>query len=112
MGMARPVLHFPSDGLSTDLRPYRPPRALPRSRRTWRLGPLGFAYAAALADILAILLAAIVTVSLHGLMTVGAITGVSARVDPAARGWTTEAYVELYCRGRTSPADIAAAGMP
>jgi DNA-binding Lrp family transcriptional regulator len=39
----------------------------------------------------------------------GANTGFSARVDPAALGWTTEAYVELYCRGRTSPADIAAA---
>jgi DNA-binding Lrp family transcriptional regulator len=36
----------------------------------------------------------------------GAITGFSARVDPAALGWTTEAYVELFCRGRTSPADI------
>jgi DNA-binding Lrp family transcriptional regulator len=39
----------------------------------------------------------------------GAITGFSARVDPAALGWTTEAYVELFCRGRTSPADIATA---
>ena len=39
----------------------------------------------------------------------GAITGFSARVDPAALGWTTEAYVELFCRGRTSPAEIAAA---
>jgi DNA-binding Lrp family transcriptional regulator len=39
----------------------------------------------------------------------GAITGFSARVDPSAIGWTTEAYVELFCRGRTSPADIAAA---
>jgi DNA-binding Lrp family transcriptional regulator len=39
----------------------------------------------------------------------GAITGFSARVDPLALGWTTEAYVELFCRGRTSPADIAAA---
>jgi DNA-binding Lrp family transcriptional regulator len=39
----------------------------------------------------------------------GAITGFSARVDPSALGWTTEAYVELFCRGRTSPADIAAA---
>jgi DNA-binding Lrp family transcriptional regulator len=39
----------------------------------------------------------------------GAITGFSARVDPTALGWTTEAYVELFCRGRTSPADIAAA---
>ena len=39
----------------------------------------------------------------------GAITGFSARVDPAALGWTTEAYVELFCRGRTSPGEIAAA---
>jgi DNA-binding Lrp family transcriptional regulator len=39
----------------------------------------------------------------------GAITGFSARVDPAAVGWTTEAYVELFCGGRTAPADIAAA---
>jgi DNA-binding Lrp family transcriptional regulator len=39
----------------------------------------------------------------------GAITGFSARVDPSALGWTTEAYVEIFCRGRTSPAEIAAA---
>jgi DNA-binding Lrp family transcriptional regulator len=39
----------------------------------------------------------------------GAITGFSARVDATALGWTTEAYVELFCRGRTSPADIGAA---
>lgn len=39
----------------------------------------------------------------------GAITGFSATVDPSALGWTTEAYVELFCRGRTSPSDIAAA---
>jgi DNA-binding Lrp family transcriptional regulator len=39
----------------------------------------------------------------------GAITGFSARVDPAALGWTTEAYVELFCGGRTSPDVIAAA---
>jgi DNA-binding Lrp family transcriptional regulator len=39
----------------------------------------------------------------------GAITGYSAQVDPAALGWTTEAYVELFCRGRTSPGDIGAA---
>ncbi len=38
----------------------------------------------------------------------GAITGFAAQVDPAALGWTTEAYVELFCRGRTSPAEIAA----
>jgi DNA-binding Lrp family transcriptional regulator len=40
---------------------------------------------------------------------VGAITGFSARVDPAAMGWTTEAYVELFCGGRTSPEEIATA---
>src|SRR5882762_6608493 len=39
----------------------------------------------------------------------GAITGFSARVDPSALGWTTEAYVELFCRGRTSPSAIGAA---
>jgi DNA-binding Lrp family transcriptional regulator len=39
----------------------------------------------------------------------GAITGFSATVDPSMLGWTTEAYVELFCRGRTSPADIAPA---
>jgi DNA-binding Lrp family transcriptional regulator len=39
----------------------------------------------------------------------GAITGFSARVDPSALGWNTEAYVELFCRGRTSPGQIAAA---
>ena len=39
----------------------------------------------------------------------GAITGFSASVNPGLLGWTTEAYVELFCRGRTSPSDIAAA---
>jgi len=43
------------------------------------------------------------------LRTVGAITGFSARVDPVAMGWTTEAYVELFCGGRTSPEEIAVA---
>ena len=43
------------------------------------------------------------------LRAAGAITGFSARVDPAAMGWTTEAYVELYCGGRTSPEEISAA---
>ena len=33
----------------------------------------------------------------------GAITGFAALVDPGMLGWTTEAYVELFCRGRTSP---------
>jgi DNA-binding Lrp family transcriptional regulator len=43
------------------------------------------------------------------LRAAGAITGFSARVDPAAMGWTTEGYVELFCGGHTSPAEIAAA---
>jgi DNA-binding Lrp family transcriptional regulator len=42
------------------------------------------------------------------LRAAGAITGFSARVDPVAMGWTTEAYVELFCGGRTSPGEIAA----
>jgi DNA-binding Lrp family transcriptional regulator len=43
------------------------------------------------------------------LRAAGAITGFSARVDPAAMGWTTEAYVELFCGGRTSPEEKSAA---
>ena len=39
----------------------------------------------------------------------GAITGFTARVDPAALGWTTEAYVELFCGGSTSPEAIRVA---
>lgn len=37
------------------------------------------------------------------LRSAGVITGFTATVDPAALGWTTEAYVELYFRPRTSP---------
>ncbi|NED99385.1 Lrp/AsnC family transcriptional regulator [Phytoactinopolyspora halotolerans] len=36
----------------------------------------------------------------------GVITGFTVRVDPAARGWTTEAYVELFCNRRTSGDEI------
>jgi len=43
------------------------------------------------------------------LLASGAITGFSARVEPAMLGWTTEGYVELFCGGRTSPEEIAAA---
>jgi DNA-binding Lrp family transcriptional regulator len=39
----------------------------------------------------------------------GVIKGFTTIVDPAAMGWTTEAFVELYCTGRTAPAQIAAA---
>ena len=43
------------------------------------------------------------------LRAAGAITGFSARVNPAAMGWTTEAYVELFCGGKTTPEEIGAA---
>jgi DNA-binding Lrp family transcriptional regulator len=39
----------------------------------------------------------------------GVIKGFTAVVDPAAIGWTTEAFVELFCTGRTTPAQIAVA---
>lgn len=39
----------------------------------------------------------------------GVIKGFTAVVDPAAVGGSTEAFVELFCTGRTTPAQIAAA---
>lgn len=36
----------------------------------------------------------------------GVIRGYAALVDPAELGWSTEAFVELYCTGRTSPTQI------
>ncbi|WP_189114669.1 Lrp/AsnC family transcriptional regulator [Pilimelia terevasa] len=39
----------------------------------------------------------------------GVIRGFTAVVDPAAVGWSTEAFVELYCSGRTSRSQLAAA---
>lgn len=36
----------------------------------------------------------------------GTITGFTVRVDPAALGWETEGFIEMYCRSRTSPEDI------
>ncbi|GLW62232.1 AsnC family transcriptional regulator [Actinomadura rubrobrunea] len=36
------------------------------------------------------------------------ITGFSAVVDPAALGWTTEAFIEIFCTGATSPEEIYA----
>jgi DNA-binding Lrp family transcriptional regulator len=39
----------------------------------------------------------------------GVIKGFTAVVDPSAIGWTTEAFVELFCTGRTTPAQITAA---
>ncbi len=38
------------------------------------------------------------------LRSAGVIRGFTAVVDPAAVGWTTEAFVELFCTGRTTPA--------
>ncbi|HET8680764.1 MAG TPA: Lrp/AsnC family transcriptional regulator [Micromonosporaceae bacterium] len=43
------------------------------------------------------------------LRAAGVIKGYTAVVDPAAVGWTTEAFVELFCTGRTTPAQIAVA---
>lgn len=43
------------------------------------------------------------------LRTAGVIRGFTAVIDPAAVGWTTEAFIELFCTGRTTPAQIAAA---
>ena len=39
----------------------------------------------------------------------GVIRGYTALIDPGAVGWTTEAFVELFCTGRTTPAQIGAA---
>lgn len=43
------------------------------------------------------------------LRAAGVIRGFTAVVDPAAVGWTTEAFVELFCTGRTTPTQIAIA---
>ena len=39
----------------------------------------------------------------------GVIKGFTAVIEPAAVGWTTEAFVELFCTGRTTPAQIMVA---
>jgi DNA-binding Lrp family transcriptional regulator len=43
------------------------------------------------------------------LRTSGVIKGFTAVIEPAAVGWTTEAFVELFCTGRTTPAQITLA---
>src|SRR3954469_9350097 len=43
------------------------------------------------------------------LRAAGVIRGFTAIIDPAAVGWTTEAFVELFCTGRTTPAQITVA---
>jgi DNA-binding Lrp family transcriptional regulator len=40
------------------------------------------------------------------LRAIGAIRGFTVVVDPSALGWTTEAYVEVYCQGTVSPQDL------
>ncbi len=36
----------------------------------------------------------------------GVLKGFTAVIDPRALGWTTEAYVEVFCQGTVSPADL------
>ena len=36
----------------------------------------------------------------------GAITGFTVRVDPAALGWATEGFIEIYCSRNTAPEAI------
>lgn len=43
------------------------------------------------------------------LRAAGVIRGFTAVVDPAAVGWNTEAFIELFCTGRTTPSQIAVA---
>ncbi|MEV4754039.1 Lrp/AsnC family transcriptional regulator [Micromonospora sp. NPDC049559] len=43
------------------------------------------------------------------LRAAGVIKGFTTVVDPAAVGWNTEAFVELFCTGRTTPVQISAA---
>lgn len=40
------------------------------------------------------------------LLASGALRGFTAVVDPAALGWTTEAYVHVYCKGTVAPQDL------
>lgn len=36
----------------------------------------------------------------------GVIRGFTVRLDPAELGWQTEAFIELFCQGSTSPATM------
>jgi DNA-binding Lrp family transcriptional regulator len=36
----------------------------------------------------------------------GAIRGFTALVDPVVLGWTTEAYVEVFCKGTVAPQEL------
>lgn len=39
----------------------------------------------------------------------GVVRGFTVRLDPAALGWHTEAFVEIFCQGSTSPATMRTA---
>lgn len=39
----------------------------------------------------------------------GVVRGFTVRLDPAALGWSTEAFIELFCHGSTSPATMQTA---
>ncbi|MEV5479470.1 MULTISPECIES: Lrp/AsnC family transcriptional regulator [Streptomyces] len=43
---------------------------------------------------------------LDRLVATGAIRGFTALIDPQTLGWRTEAFVEVYCRGNPSPAEL------
>lgn len=43
------------------------------------------------------------------LRAAGVIRGFTAVIDQSAVGWTTEAFVQLFCTGRTTPGQIGAA---
>ncbi len=40
------------------------------------------------------------------LLASGAVRGFTALVDPTVLGWTTEAYVEVYCQGTVAPDEL------
>ena len=40
------------------------------------------------------------------LLGAGVLRGFTAVVDPSALGWSTEAFVEVYCRGNVAPSRI------
>ncbi|MFT4128187.1 MAG: Lrp/AsnC family transcriptional regulator, partial [Gordonia sp. (in: high G+C Gram-positive bacteria)] len=42
----------------------------------------------------------------------GVIKGFTTVIDPAAMQWTTEAYVQVFCRGNISPTELKTAWEP
>jgi len=79
--MARSLLQFaPEPRVALESRPARASRT-PRAAAGWRLGPLGFAYGAALADAVAIILAALATVALQTILFGGTWAGLKTGFD-------------------------------